>query len=138
MQPRGLLQKRCCVWTTGLPNCHARVNTSASGAAEVETLHMTRRSPRRSSIGKQSAENRPDRPRAFWYVILISLVLAFVSLVLSVGAVKAAHDLTTGRAIGAVLTPAIVSVIFVCLGFLALTAIGASLLDVLEQIPLGT
>ncbi|MBU0638235.1 MAG: hypothetical protein KKB50_05165 [Planctomycetes bacterium] len=45
---------------------------------------MTRRSPKRSSSSEQSAESSPDRSRAFWYVILISLVLGITARIIAI------------------------------------------------------
>jgi len=54
-----------------------------------------------------------------------------------VRAVKAAHDLTTGRAIAAVSTPAAIALLFICIASIALAVVGASLWDVIKDMPIG-
>jgi hypothetical protein len=72
-----------------------------------------------------------------WVGYLLVLALTVAMLIYSVWAVKAAHDLTTGRAVGAVLTPLLVLVAFACLASLGLLFLGAPLPGLLEQLGLG-
>ncbi len=66
---------------------------------------------------------------------LVGLGLSIYSIVLNVRALKAAHNLTTGKAIGAIFLPLIVFMVLIsCLITIALALIGPEMGDFLQEI----
>jgi hypothetical protein len=63
---------------------------------------------------------------------LAVLAAAALMLVYGVRAVKAAHDLTTGKAVVAVFAPVVLALLFACLG---LALVGASLIEIISNLP---
>ena len=62
---------------------------------------------------------------------LVGFVLSIYTLILTVRAVKAVHNLSTGRAIGAIIAPPIIlSAIFGCIAM----ALGSSLVNMISQL----
>jgi len=62
------------------------------------------------------------------------LVLAIYYFVLNVRAVKVTHDLTTGRAVGAIFAPALLLLLVPCLVIVVLALLGPAIGNVFSNI----
>lgn len=65
---------------------------------------------------------------------IVGLALAIYYFVLNVRAVKVAHDLTTGRAVGAILAPALLLLVVPCLVIVVLALLGPAIGNVFSNI----
>lgn len=65
---------------------------------------------------------------------LVALVISIYGIVLNVRAVKVTHNLTTGKSVVAVLSPAILGILLACIVILMLTLIGGAVGGVFEEL----